>query len=641
MPIMLVAALWSAAAAVVCADPGAAAIEFLEKVAAGQVDLDAGADTAISSHVGDAKRREIAGRLRRMALDLADGSLDVGDVREAGEIAGVIVHKTQGYDPAKAAAFAVAMVRTGGRWLAAPVEASFENTGVTLDLESRRRAADLENWMMRQRAIDHDVLREQQFERMRRDIGTRITPDDLRSMTVEAVAGMFLEACRERDALRLLGLAGGLNDRLPDDWASRLSSIESGTREPEMAPSGWRWMSNPEVLRLVVHEESTANDGLFTIGCLDPAGGSRTRVPQVRLLHIDMRRTATGEWQINLPGEFFEEFNDDPEIAGDGGFDVDLLDAFVERLRDQYPAAPQSGAEELWSRLIAATRDEDPRAMIQLVAMSGDDPRAARESLGRAVRLWWQMRGASGGRALVPLDVEASGGEAVALGQLFTFREPERSDIRAFHLVRDVAERWLWRPSADWPSDGGIDEGLNDWRRQRERHWRSRWREAMLGPVAVIGRLGPQSAVAGDDAIAVVSRFLTAAAAGDLDTCLELCAVLDDDEGRGRLLRNLGYELSAVRAGAAENFTAHVGSHLSAVSCVLPGDVNAGNPLFPVVATDDGPRLLLEVDLFIATRQRQFLNNVALDRLENHAEREVRDDLATMLADLNRAPDEP
>jgi len=72
------------------------------------------------------------------------------------------------------------------------------------------------------------------------------------------------------------------------------------------------------------------------------------------------------------------------------------------------------------------------------------------------------------------------------------------------------------------------------------------------------------------------------------------------------------------------------------VACRREGDVNPGMALFPVVATAAGPRVLLELDLFVGTRRRDFLNNVALERLDDRAPAEVREDLRGLLDGIGR-----
>jgi hypothetical protein len=84
------------------------------------------------------------------------------------------------------------------------------------------------------------------------------------------------------------------------------------------------------------------------------------------------------------------------------------------------------------------------------------------------------------------------------------------------------------------------------------------------------------------------------------------------------VLRNLGYELTGIRKNpAAPAITAiHRGSIWTAVGVRHGTGDRITWPLYPVVNTSAGPRILLEVDLIASPqRARGFLNRAALDRL--------------------------
>ena len=141
-------------------EPGESAIAFLEKVRADSIDLSPGTDTALTPQTSRKKRRNIERQLDRMARDLGSGTLELGAVKQDGELAAVIVRKTGGFDPSHLQTFPVALVKRGTEWLAAPVPASFENAGVKYASHLKARLESLENWMLRERVLDLDTLQE-------------------------------------------------------------------------------------------------------------------------------------------------------------------------------------------------------------------------------------------------------------------------------------------------------------------------------------------------------------------------------------------------------------------------------------------------------------------------------------------------
>jgi len=619
------------------ADPAAAAITHLGKIIQGTVNLDAATDTAISPHVSFTKKNEIRERLNRMAIDLKGGELEVGNVRIEGDLAGVIVHKYDGYDPDKVAAFAIGLVHTGERWMPAPVSASFENTGISLNAEMRNHAAELEVWMLRKRARALDTLRDEQIDLMRRDIATVITRKELETMSVGDMARSFLDVVRNGDRLRLLGMLGGLSDPLPRDWSARLRASNLAFALGDTRPDAWRLLASQSVLRAIIFEETSVRDGLFTIGWLDPAVEvPRGGVPGVDLFHIDMERDAGGAWRLNLPVSFMDsEGVMIKPREEDDLLDVELLDAFPKHLRKIHPARPQESAEAVWQHMRKGMASEEPNELLQLLALPEDDPAQARIALGRASRFWWQSRFANGGKTVLPLAFHQDGDQAMAMVQLYAFREPERTDLRAFHFIR-LDEGWMWQSTGRKPPPRPVSEALIEWRSDQEERWRDNWITKMLEPVQKIQILKPGSPVKEDVAVALVRNLLATIDAEDAAASLANCAVLDDPEGHARLLRNLGYELSTRITEIDGEIITRTGNHWTVVCYRRRDDVNPGMALMPVITTPNGPRILLELDLFVGTRQREFLNNVALDRLEGYAENAVRADLQDILRELNR-----
>jgi hypothetical protein len=349
-----------------------------------------------------------------------------------------------------------------------------------------------------------------------------------------------------------------------------------------------------------------------------------------------MERDEAGAWRLNLPAAFREMEAEDLIAADEGNpFDTDLLDAFPQRFRDARPATPHPTPEALWANMRRAITSGSPDDLLTLLSIPLDDPEQARIAMGRATRFWWQMRPVNGGRAVVPLAFQIDGDQAMAMAQLYAFREPERTDLRAFHMVR-LPGGWMWQSTGRQEPVTPISPTLITWRDQQEEKWRNNWTNALLAPTTKIQKIIPESAPAPAASEALVRKWLDGIAAGDLKACLARSAVLDDEEGHTRLLRNLGYELSTQMTDIEGEFIIRSGKHWTVVCFRRHGDANPGMALMPVLTTPEGPFLLPELDLFVGTRQREFLNNVALERLDAYADPQVRADLQSLLQELNR-----
>jgi hypothetical protein len=115
---------------------------------------------------------------------------------------------------------------------------------------------------------------------------------------------------------------------------------------------------------------------------------------------------------------------------------------------------------------------------------------------------------------------------------------------------------------------------------------------------------------------------------------LRLTARLAFPDSPATLLRNLGYEMAGARRNPHAASLAGIfrGANWTAVGTRTDPADPPSFPLYPVIATDAGPRILLEIDLFAAgNRSRDFLNKTALARLRKSSA-PAADDLASLFS---------
>jgi hypothetical protein len=609
--VKMICALWFSL--LVCAhgatgDPGDAAIRFLEKTRSRKINLEPGGDTALSPQTSADKRREIARRIGRLADDLGSDPLEAGPVKLDGEMAGVLVRRNDGFDPASLRVFAIALVKRGDAWLAAPLPASFENTGLGYSADLRQRGAALQDWMLRQQVLDLANLREQSAERLRRTIEKSLPAATLRKLDSKQAGERFITACARRDLPEILGLLGGLSANLPDDWPLRLKSATAAVRSPE---PGWPWrllLSN-NILRVPVHHEEDAGQALLSVACLDPdGGGARAAAPRIELVHLEISKSADGLWRVDPPSRFFQETAGNDE-AHDDSPDADLLAAFPAKLAELHPPAPEPSARQASDRLLERLRTGDLPSLARLIRPGGN----SNEPFIRAASVWRAMREPGGIRQFIPLAFREDAHSAATVCQLFSARSPDRLDPWVFHFDKS-ADGWLWTPQPAPESE----EALRDWANKES----SDWQDRLLADCVEMENLPESGAPTEAEALAVVESWLKAAAAGDVAAALRLTARLNTPKSKTTVLRNLGYEMSgSLKNDAPPAITAvHHGGIWTAVGVRSAADGKPAHPLYPVVSTPAGPRILIEIDLIASqNRTRDFLNRTALDRLRHLA----------------------
>lgn len=615
-PVKVISALWFMAAAALASpsDPGNTAIQFLEKVRTKTLNLEPGGDTALSPQTSDHKRREISRRLDRIANDLGTDALEVGPVKFDSDFAAVLVRKTGGFDPNSLQVFPIALVKRGSAWAAAPVPASFENSGTGYAADIRKRLGTLEDWMLREQALDLEKLREQSMDRMRRNIETSLPPATLRKLDSIQVAERFLKACENRNLSELLGLVGGLDVNPPADWPLRLKAADTAIAAGSGVRPPWRLLIAPEVMRAIVHHEDDGQTALVSIACLDPSGGHQhTAVPKIELIHLELTKGREGLWRIDPPAAFLLD-SPGQEDAGDDDLDADLLDAFPAKLTEKIPPSPQPTAEQASQTLLAALQNGNPSLLFGLMRFP-DEPKTARKSCVRAAQTWWALHDPSAIRRAVPLSFHEDGNLAAGAYQFFSARSPERLDLQILYFEKSP-DGWHWNPQPT----AETEQTLSAWTELQTKRGPDEWRRTLLADSFKLDKFPDDAVVPEEEARKLFDSWFQTLRSADIQASLRLTARLNDPKSDAILLRNLGYEITDARRNPAPpTITAvHCAKILTAVATKTGSTDNPAYPLYPVVQTPFGPRILLEIDLFASgSRSRDFLNKTALNHLRN------------------------
>lgn len=629
--LFLLAATWAAVVAAP-SGPGDAALAYLEKIRGRKVDLEPGADTAIGPETSGAKRRQIARRLERMASDLGGEELELGQVKRDGELAAVLVRRSPGFDPTSLHVFPVALVLRDDRWQPAPLPASFENAGLPRKPALRERLDAMEGWMLRARALDLLALRDEASARIRGRIEKGLPLAKLRSMDSRQVADCFLDACQRRDVAVVVGLLGGLAEPQPTDLRSRIRVCEEMLADPSPPLGPWHLLTSGEVLRAVVHYEEDRRDALVSVGCLDPlAKPGRGFRPRVEFVHIELSRGRDQLWRVD-PGEAFwspepaDDSEDDDEIPV---LDGDLLDAFPGALVALHPPVARDRAEAAEEATLSAVRTAGLAGLLETARIS-NNPGIARLGFGRLVRLWQRVNGAKSTCHLVPLARQERDGKSVLFLQCMTPRDPEAFDPVTLFFQRGD-DGWLWLPDfAD------TDDLFAEWLEDQQQRWPGSWQDQLLSGCVELDEIPELEPPTEEEARNVVETWFRHLRDGSLEKALESCARVLGRGGRDELLRRAAMEIHDV-AGAAEEprcTASRRGKRVTVVDALVPLAAEPSHPVYPVVATSSGPRILLELDLFAGdSRTRQFLNRASIDRL-----RETAPELASELQDLMPKP---
>ena len=453
--------------------PGAAAIGFLEKVKFGKIDLEPGGDTAVQENTVKEKLLQIRRGIENLETDLSGGTLELGKIREEGDYAAVMVTKTGGFDSAHLQMFPVALIKRGAEWVPAPVLASFENAVAGYTTPLRERLNDLEGWMSRERVLGLQTLVSESSERSRKMIRDNIVGEDLEGEDLGKITGRFIEACASGNRAAVLGFLGGLSDPLPEDWEERLRASKMAVVQGDGGKSAWRMVTSPQVVRVVVNKERSADSGLVSLACLDPERAAKAgQRNAIGILHLEFSKDAQGRWMIDLPSMLLEE--NAPEQDLNDSLDADLLNRFPKELRKSLPARHSSDFNLAREETITRLRSSDLRDLFSKVDLSGTG-RAARAACGIAASYWWSFNAPTSFKAPVYLGSREQGEVAVAAYQWFSPTDPDRFELKTLFFKKS-ADGWLWAPGFVSKDENEEHEMLVEWIAGSEGQWRLTWR---------------------------------------------------------------------------------------------------------------------------------------------------------------------
>ena len=408
---------------------------------------------------------------------------------------------------------------------------------------------------------------------------------------------------RPIDTCGLLGLLGGLSAKLPADWTMRLKSAERlGTGEVNH-PLGP--LAAPTVLKML----AASGSGGFSIITLDPAGrGRKSPGPVIRTFPFTLSRGEDAGWRVDLP---VMEADEEPAAEDAGEFTA--LWALA------HPPVAQPDAGQAKSAFLKALGTQTAEAALA-ISQPGNCLAAA--------QVWWDIHDPAAARHALPLAFQEDGDAAVCLLQFFSTREPEILDARPFYFEKTAAG-WWWSPA---PGET-LRERFQPWVETETQRQSGEWQQALLADSPVLPTL-KAAAPSEAEARRAVESWLDAARAADVPAALACTARLGEAGSAPTLLRNLGYEIAGFRTDGEEPaiIGIHQGKTWSVVVVRAVRDGGTSHPIYPVVRTAVGPRILAEIDLSAAgSRSREFLNKVALDRLEKAGFVAAAEELAELL----------
>ncbi len=597
-------------------EPGQVAIDFLEKVREGKVDLKAGKDTALSPHITEDKRKLIEASIQNLSSQIGVGKLVASTTRQDGDLAAVMVMQAEELDHNKIQVFPVALVKGENGWRAAPMLASFENAVAAYTVPLGARLSELESWMIRQRVIEFENLLVRSTERLRKDIKSRFQENDLTESDPLKIFDRFQKAYAADRQIEVLGYLGGYSESWPSDWDLRMDAIRVAFSPKARGSYPWRLLDSPDVIRVVIDEDLDEDEGLISLACLDPGwdGGGR-EAEGIQLLHFSFKKDEQGKWILNLPESLM--LNDRRVFIDSQGMDEDLLAHFTERLRKVSASKFAKGFEEVEQEVVGQLEHGQMLELLRWVKID-DSSVASRIACVLAAKDWWLFHEPGVYRSPVRLGARVEGDWAVAAYHWFSLNKGERFEIKPMFFHK-TPQGWVWVPGSVRNIDPEVGKIFSEWMDREEESWRANAMKKLLESILSLERVRLDHEVKDTEIRELSQKWNQALKQKNIQELFHLSTRLGSDESAAlKVFRNLVYELGmAQRLKSELNGIYRVGKWAAAGFTYGEGDEKIFS-LILVVPTDKGLKVLSEIDLISDNnRTRKFLNQVSLNRLKS------------------------
>ena len=618
-------------------EPGEVALTFLSDLRDEARGLDEMLESSVlSPHTGPIRRSAISQRLGRVGRYLRDNQYElevVGEKRE-GDFAAVVITAVSRHDPLAIDAFALGLrqLRNAG-WGVAPVPGSFDNVDLAYDEVLEKQAEGLESWMGLERLTRFGALQEKVLAAFRKRMSDAVPRSRVEQASPVQLVHSFASACQEGNLPAAMVFLGQFEGELTQEDRDLQRVISRGLQGLDRRDH-WRLLTSPGVVRIVVQEDGADDlDAEVSLLVFDPSRGKPVRLVRFVLLYAGKR------WKIELPASL--RLADEDRVTfqralfqeQDHDEDSDLRARFEKLFEKQHEPLRASTLREAGEQLSRILREGTLEEFFRCVHRSEDLSESERRTAYRYLGEFWnEVHEDSGSAADSELiEVIENGDAGMLVFHLISTAQIERLNLTPLVLMKDESG-WAIAPGV---TTSGNYTQLEQAKRNRQEEIHVRYQEQKdeLTRKATEGLLGrfvaakPESdkVVGKREASELVEKFRTLLREGKLLEAFGCGALLDAEEGAWEALKAMSYEYRGARQAGAPDHEFHVQSGKGWAAVSLRVDSGLGvvpdYPMYLVVATEEGPRIVVDVGLRLATNKgREVLNSRVWKRVDEHLE---------------------
>jgi len=580
---------------------------------------------AMSRFVGPNQRKALEDQWEIFAKWARDEGVTfvAGSEKIDGDLAAVVIGGLGEMGPEDLRVFGFGVLQDGEGWQVAVKEGSFLSSGLGFDVERVQRARRLESWIAMERVQQDRIFRAKALEDYRKALLGLVDPEVLRKASPEEAMDHFMNAVAEKDEKKLLVWQGVLERSVVDDYEwDRVAQVAKVGLEGKDRQKVWRLLTDPNVIRLKVSSENDDAETSVLLGFISPYETSLRR-QRNRVLRFHLENHGAG-WRVKMPN--FLAYADEDDAThyhafsqGDTWRD-DQIAAELPQLFEKRNAARRGDTPDDLLKLVAQEVEaNDYPALVRLLyrdpkPQEGEGDASPLDSRYQRTSRWWgKAFDKEGVISVAPLKAKSSG--ELAVGSL-KVRNPAK-------WKSEVVRVWMRKTPAGWsflPDGEGVRGSMPDDVQALEQFYREIEGDLENDAAGeVLGSLG--TLISGKNAPPekggreLVEQWRAALVAGAPDPLLKKSGVIKRPEKPAKIVRDLSSAMKGARAGVEKDRIIAIKSEgpFQGVSMMI--DAGRGLemhcPLVIVAETDEGPRVLVDVELWLTTNRGKKMRNAS------------------------------
>jgi hypothetical protein len=419
----------------------------------------------------------------------------------------------------------------------------------------------------------------------------------------------FVKACREKNQNAALAHLGGYSSDEVDGWVRITRRLTKAFTGDEINKWPWRLLADPSTITCIGAAEEVA--GEIAVHMLALHQNGITEEPEYMIFAV--KHDEQGLARLELPYVFV---NDDV-TEGDDGAVMDSSEEDQVKLYEQLRAEARaklsqidvSKSDALASGIEKTIQSGDFASYWGMNSIASDEGKL--DDLPMIVDLWQKLQANSSTSLFGRVGFLEVNDQALLVIQCYNSTNADGITLKKLWLKR---EKNVWSLEEDIPELP--EEKITAWLEENKQKWSSEWADSLVGGSVRVGGLA-NSTPDGTAVRDVFTKWSAALKEKNLPQMMSQCATFNDSASVMKMLRNLSGELQ-YGSPTMEVLDVATAGRWGAV-CVKQTPKSKSPPQYPLyvfVGTDQGPRLLAQMDFKLdAGRSREFLNQQSFQNL--------------------------